>query len=188
MRQMRKADIPEKRVKTTLFALLLFTAFFSGCTKYEGLTSKAAIQAQGVIDDNMITQYLKGKGLTATTIDTTGVRYIIDTAGASNSLYTNSTSVTVSYSGMLLGYTGTAAATDIKPGAVFAQTDNFHPSFVLGAVIRGWQLGIPEVGQGGTITLFVPSRYAYGPYAQPNLGLPANAVLIFVITVYNVTN
>lgn len=175
-------------MKTAVFVLLLFTALFGGCTKNTGITSPAAVQAQAVIDDNMVTQYLKGKGLTATSIDTTGVRYVIDTLGSRNSLYTNSTSVTVGYTGILLGYTGVAATTDVKPGGVFAHTDNFHPSYVLGAVIRGWQLGVPKVGQGGTITLFVPSRYAYGPYAQPVVGLPANAVLIFNITVYNVTN
>jgi len=175
-------------MKTAVFGLFLFIAFISGCTKYDSVSSKAAIQAQAVIDDSMITQYLKANGLTATTIDTTGVRYIIDTLGASNSLYTNSTSVTVGYTGTLLGYTGTATSGDVKIGGVFAQTNNFHPSFVLGTLIRGWQLGVPKVGQGGTITLFVPSRNAYGPYAQPIIGLPANAVLIFIITVYNVTN
>jgi FKBP-type peptidyl-prolyl cis-trans isomerase FkpA len=54
--------------------------------------------------------------------------------------------------------------------------------------MRGWQLGIPEIKNGGTVTLYLPSRYAYGPYPQPDLGLPANAVLVFQITLYNVTN
>jgi len=73
-------------------------------------------------------------------------------------------------------------------GPVIAQTNQFHPSFVLGSVIRGWQWRIPEIKQGGAITLFLPSRYAYGPFPQPDLGLPANAVLVFHIMLYNVTN
>ena len=160
-----------------LLIVMLFSACLSACTKSTGITSPAAVDAQAVIDDNSITQYLKNKGLTATRIDTTGVRYIIDTAGTVNVLYTSSTQVTVGYTGILM-----------TTGTVFAQTEKFHPSFVLGQVIRGWQLGIPQVQQGGTITLFVPSRYAYGPYAQQDIGLPANPVLIFNIKVYNVTN
>jgi len=164
-------------MRRVLLIVLLFSACLSACTKSTGITSPAAVQTQAVIDDNLITQYLKNKGLTATQIDTTGVRYIIDTPGTVSVLYTSSTQITVAYTGILM-----------TTGTIFAQTNNFHPSFVLGQVIRGWQLGIPQVEQGGTITLFVPSRYAYGPYAQPGIGLPANAVLIFNITVYNVTN
>ncbi len=70
----------------------------------------------------------------------------------------------------------------------FAQTDNIHPAYVLGQTIRGWQLGIPNVKKGGTITLIIPSHYAYGPYPQPTLGLPANAILVFKITVFNIAN
>jgi FKBP-type peptidyl-prolyl cis-trans isomerase FkpA len=83
-----------------------------------------------------------------------------------------------------VGYTGR----QLTSGKVFAQTNNFHPSYILGQVIRGWQLGIPQIKKGGVIRLFVPSRYAYGPYAQPLTGLPANAVLDFDIKLYDITN
>ena len=162
-------------MKRPLFILLLFSICLSACKKTDDVV--AQVRAQAIIDNNIIEQYLTTNGLTATTIDTTGVRYIIDTPGTGNSLYTNSTSVTLGYTGILL-----------TTGAVFAQTGNIHPSYVLGQVIRGWQLGIPKVGQGGTVTLFVPSRQAYGPYPQSDYNLPANAILIFKITVYNITN
>jgi FKBP-type peptidyl-prolyl cis-trans isomerase FkpA len=63
-------------------------------------------------------------------------------------------------------------------------------------VIRGWQMGIPLVKKGGIVRLLIPSRYAYGPNAQPQLGvtfglkdgLPANAVLDFDIQLYDITN
>jgi len=170
-------------MKGVLFVLLLFSACLSACTKYTGVTSPAAVQAQAVIDNNIITQYLAANNLTqiAQKVDSagapTGICYIVNARGDTTSLYNSSTSITV-------GYTGTLLTT----GYVFAQTDSIHPSYILGQVIRGWQLGIPKVGQGGTITLYLPSRYAYGPFAQPNIGLPANAVLIFNITVYAVTN
>jgi len=165
-------------MKRVVLLLLLFSVCISACTKDNSVV--AQVQAQAAIDNKLVTQYLQTNGLTAQAKevqDTTGVYYIIDTPGTVSALYTNSTSVT-------LGYTGSLLTT----GAVFAKTDNFHPSYILGQVIRGWQLGIPEINQGGTITLFVPSRDAYGPYPQPDFNLPPNAVLIFKITVYNVTN
>jgi len=162
-----------------LLILLLFSACLSACSKSNDVV--AQVQAQGVIDDKIITTYLKNNNLPENHIDTTGVYYIIDTLGTGNNLFTNSTQITVGYTGRLLTTTSTL-------GPVFAETDTFHPSFVLGSTIRGWQLGIPECKEGGTITLFVPSRDAYGPYAQPQVGLPANAVLVFNITIYNITN
>ncbi len=162
-----------------MYRVFLLVLFFStgilACNKNNNVV--AQVKAQASIDDNIITKYLSDHGLSAIPIDTTGVRYIIDTPGTVNSLYTSSTSITVGYTGVLL-----------TTGTTFAKTGNIHPSFILGQVIRGWQLGIPEVKQGGTITLFVPSRQAYGPYPQSDYNLPANAVLIFTITVYNVTN
>ena len=155
--------------------LLLFSIILLACNKNNDVV--AQVKAQAIVDDNIIDQYLSKHNLSATKIDTTGVRYIINTPGNINSLYTSSTSITVGYSGVLL-----------STGQTFVQTGDIHPSFILGQVIRGWQLGIPKVTQGGTITLFVPSRQAYGPYAQSDYNLPANAVLIFTITVYKVTN
>jgi FKBP-type peptidyl-prolyl cis-trans isomerase FkpA len=76
----------------------------------------------------------------------------------------------------------------LTTGAVFTKTNQFHPSYILGNVILGWQLGIPKIKNGGIVRLLIPSRYAYGPYPQAQIGLPANAVLDFDIELYNVTN
>jgi len=164
-----------------LLVLLLFSACLSACTKSDDVA--AQVKAQAVIDDKIISTYLTAKGLPVNHVDTTGVCYTIDTLGTGTALFTSSTQVTVSYSGTLLKPDGTL-------GVVFANTTNtdVHPSFVLGQVIKGWQLGIPEIKTGGVVTLYIPSRYAYGPYPQATIGLPANAVLIFHITLYNITN
>ena len=166
-----------------LLILLLFVAGLSACTKTTDVV--AQINAQQAIDDKLITAYLKSKNITASVIDSaaisTGIYYTIDTAATGNALFTSSTSVTIGYTGWLL--TNGALAT-----TAFAATDTFHPSFVLGSVIRGWQWGIPETQKGGTITLYVPSHYAYGPYPQTDLGLPANAITVYRITIYNITN
>ncbi len=165
--------------RVLLLVLLLFTAGLSACTKSDDV--KAQVKAQAETDAKIISKYLKDNGLPEQHVDTTGVCYIVDSAGTGNNLYSNSTQVTVGYTGWLL-------TTNSTLGGVFSQTDNFHPSFTLGQVIRGWQVGIPKIKQGGAVTLYLPSRYAYGPYAQPGIGLPANACTVFHIILYNVTN
>lgn len=162
-------------MKRTLLFLLLVTGCITACKKSNEVVVQ--VRAQAAADNKLIDSYLAAKGLTALRVDTTDVRYIIDTPGSGNALITNSTQITVGYEGKLL-----------RTDSVFVKTDQFHPTYVLGQTMRGWQLGIPKIKNGGTITLFVPSRYAYGPYPQPDIGLPANAVLIFDIKLYNITN
>jgi len=135
---------------------------------------------QKALDDTIVSKYLRSHpGLNAKKIDTSGVYYIIKTGeeGSGNDVFTSSTTITV-------GFTGRRLADSV----IFAQTSNFHPSYTLGSVIKGWQLGIPQVKKGGKIRLLIPSRYAYGPYPQDSLHLPANSVLDFSIQLYNVTN
>jgi len=159
--------------------LLLLCTCFAGCKNTNDVP--AEIRAQQAVDDKIITGYLTSNGLTAKVVDSagvaTGIYYIIDTLGTGNDVYTNSTKITV-------GYTGTLLTT----GKDFISTDQFHPSYILGSTIKGWQFGVPKVKKGGTIRLYLPSHYAYGPFPQPALGLPANAILIFKIKVYNITN
>ena len=171
-----------------LFILLFLCSFLAACTKATD-TGLVAEKAQAVIDDKMISDYLaQNPGLNAKRIDTTGVYYIIKQVGSGNNLFTNSTQVTVADTGRLLNppYTG----------QIFTETNDFHPSYVLSQVITGWQIGIPNCKKGGIIRLLIPSRYAYGPNPQPNIGpqvgltagLPKNAVLDFDIQLYDITN
>jgi FKBP-type peptidyl-prolyl cis-trans isomerase FkpA len=164
--------------------LLLFVCCLTGCGKTD--TGSVAEKAQAVIDDKIIADYLKNNpGLNATRIDTTGVYYIVKQPGSGNALFTNSTLVTVGDTGRIL-----------TTGKIFAETNDFHPSYPLGSVIKGWQLGIPQIKKGGIVRLLIPSRYAFGPNAQPLLGnslelpngLPASSVLDFDIQLYDITN
>ena len=171
------------RMNRILLILLLFAACLSACTKSNDVA--AQVNAQGIIDGKIISAYLKSQGLPEQHVDTTGVCYIVNTPGTGDAIYTSATQVTLSYTGWLL-------QTNSTLGKEFATSGpTFHPSFVLGGVIRGWQVGLSaetKIQPGGVITLYVPSRYAYGPYPQPDVGLPANAVLVFNISLNNVTN
>lgn len=166
--------------------ILLLVSGLAACIKSPD-TGLVAYNAQKAIDDKVITDYLKAHPdlIAKRAFDTSGVYYIIKQPGTGNALFTNSTQVTVADTGRLL-----------TTGQVFTQTNDYHPSFVLGQLILGWQLGIPQIKKGGIVRLLIPSRYAYGPNAQPQLGvsfgltggLPANAVLDFDIQVYDIVN
>jgi FKBP-type peptidyl-prolyl cis-trans isomerase FkpA len=179
------------QVYKVLFVVLLFSAFLSACSKTNG--DVAIVNAQLVKDEALINKYLAANNIKATGVDSagfaTGIYYKIDTLGTANTLYAGSSSVTVSYVGWLLTSNATLGAV-VQQSNQSGDTTQYHPSFVLGSVLRGWELGIEgsDVGIGGSVTLYLPSKYAYGPFAQPTLGLPANSVLIFHITVYNVLN
>ncbi|MES2112824.1 MAG: FKBP-type peptidyl-prolyl cis-trans isomerase [Bacteroidota bacterium] len=164
-----------------LLFLLLLSACFAGCKKDNNV--KTQIKVQLAVDSKIISDYLTAHSITAKQVDSAGVPlgiyYVVDTLGSEDVVITSSTKITV-------GYTGTLLTT----GTRFTSTDNFHPSLILGQTIKGWQYGISasKVKLGGVIRLFIPSHYAYGPFPQPVLGLPANAVLIFNIKFYNITN
>lgn len=161
-----------------LLPILFVCCGVSGCIKSNSDLQQAKVQA--AIDDKIITSYIAANNLTGQALkanDTTGVYYIVEQPGVGNDLFTSSTLVTVGYTGKLL-----------TTEKVFIQTTNFNPSFQLGQVMVGWRLGIPKIKKGGIVRILIPSRDAYGAYAQPQIGLPANAVLDFEIQLYDIQN
>ncbi len=174
----------KKLMHRLLLVSLLSIMLFAGCKKDTGsVSSRTAIAAQAAIDDKIITNYIAANHLANfrsafKSKDSTGLYYRLDDSSATATLYSSSTLVTV-------GYTGRVLPAD----TVFTQTANIYPSFTLGEMIRGWSLCIPQCNKGGTIRILMASRFAYGPYPQPNANLPkANSVLDFTITLYDVTN
>ncbi len=164
-----------------LLILLLCVVGFASCKKSESELDK--INAQATVDDKIITDYIMANGLSTKVkqIDSsgvaTGIYYVVVAPGSGNALFTNSTNVTVDFTGKIL-----------TTGATFTNSNNFHPSFQLGSVIRAWKLAIPLIKKGGQIRILSPSRYAYGAYDQPEINLPANSVVDFDLKLLDVTN
>jgi len=81
-------------------------------------------------------------------------------------------------------YTGAVAAT----GVIFQSSlDTGQPvSFPLGNVIKGWQDGIPGMKEGGKRRLIIPADQAYGATPPQGSGIPANAPLVFDVTLHTV--
>jgi FKBP-type peptidyl-prolyl cis-trans isomerase len=81
---------------------------------------------------------------------------------------------------VLVNYTGAVAAT----GVIFQSSlDSGQPAELsLSSVIPGWQEGIPGMKVGGIRRLLIPAALAYGSNPPANAGIPANANLVFDIT------
>lgn len=75
-------------------------------------------------------------------------------------------------------YSGAVAAT----GDIF-QTSSTPISLSLNQVIEGWQKGIPGMKVGGTRQILIPADMAYGANPPSGSGIPANAPLVFNVTV-----
>ncbi len=96
--------------------------------------------------------------------DPSGLYYQVTREGSGSFPTINST-VTVDYKGKLIN----GSPFDSAHGLVSP----------LDKLIKGWQIGIPHIKQGGNILLIVPSALGYG---GASLGpIPANSVLLFDI-------
>lgn len=81
-------------------------------------------------------------------------------------------------------YTGAVAAT----GNIFQSSlDTGEPvSFGLNQVITGWKDGLVGMKVGGTRRLLIPADQAYGANPPANSGIPANAPLVFDVTLHKI--
>ncbi len=82
-------------------------------------------------------------------------------------------------------YTGAVAST----GIIFQSSkDSGQPvTFPLSQVIAGWSQGIPGMKVGGTRRLLIPAALAYGANPPANSGIPANADLVFDVTLHSIS-
>jgi FKBP-type peptidyl-prolyl cis-trans isomerase FkpA len=153
--------------KYILFFCLIITAL-SACKKKD--QDNFDHEAQAKLDDAQIVAYLVKNNITAVK-DPSGLYYQIITPGdAVKPTLDNGPFIT--YKGTLMS---TAAVFDEKT------TPYYFPN--LNGLIEGWKIGLPKIGKGGRIMLFVPSGLGYKNNDQGSI--PANSVLIFDITLVN---
>lgn len=96
-------------------------------------------------EKELIEQYAKDNSLNGT-FTSSGLYYLIIESGSAARPDTNS-NITVAYKGYFLS------------GSIFDKND--YTTFKLNDLIEGWKEGIPLIGEGGEITLLVPSHLAY---------------------------
>lgn len=124
-----------------LYLLLLFVVIAAACSDDDCPDER--INLEDYIDQNNIDRSR------VDTLEGTGLRYIIGVEGGEERPEV-SDSITINYRGFLTN------------DRVFDQTTGTPRTFLLGQLIPGWQLGIPLIGRGGSITLFIPSELGYG--------------------------
>lgn len=125
------------------------------------------VYEQYLTDSLLIVDYLAAKDSAAVFNEQYGFFYHVLEQGGEIHPETHSM-ITVKYKGMLLD------------GTVFDQTEpEEEVQLYLGNLINGWKIGVPLIGAGGKIVLYLPSVYGYGETSYATI--PANSVLIFEI-------
>ncbi|MBI3220325.1 MAG: FKBP-type peptidyl-prolyl cis-trans isomerase [Bacteroidetes bacterium] len=122
-------------------------------------------------DKEIINTYIVSKGITAPTDPNDyGVRYSFTSIGT-GIMPTWDDSVKMNYTLKLL------------PSET--QIEKTTKSFLVGrSEIAGWQIGLPLINEGSKANLYIPSGWAYGPYAYGSI--PANGNLIYEIELVKV--
>ena len=150
-----------------LFSFLLISSllFTSGCkNKCDGPNLNVNSE-QLAIDIAIIDDYLTENNIEATE-HPSGLRYTITRQGDGNS-HNACDRIAIAYTGKTLD------------GTIFDESKD-PVSFGLTSLITGWQIGLPLLKEGGRITLYIPSVYAYGASgAGSDIG--PNESLIFEI-------
>ena len=120
-------------------------------------------------DIELIKSYLKENNITAESTNS-GLHYTINTEGNGKNPTIDSW-VKVSYRGKLLDE------------SIF--DEGITESYLTG-YIQGWIEGLQYFSEGGSGTLFIPSRLGYGEMSKSSI--PSNSVLIFDIELLAVEN
>jgi len=164
------------------FAFLVTTVGVAGSVIWQIIQDNKAVTSDSKTPDTNSTSDNKTKlqGTTMqnfTPVATVDKLQVIDTTPGTGDEVKAGDTVTVDY-------TGAVAAT----GAIFQSSlDSGQPiSFSLDGVIAGWRDGIPGMKVGGTRRLLIPAEQAYGANPPQGSGIPANAALVFDVTLHSI--
>lgn len=150
-------------MKKTLFITSFLTlVLFVGCKKDDGIVLSE--EEQLAVDIELIDEYLASNNITAN-IHESEIRYVIEKEGSGESP-SGVSSVIIKYNGAFLN------------GESFDSND-LGVSFNLAGLIEAWQIMIPEMKEGGKMTIYTPSKFGYG--TRGSGPIPPNTVLVFEI-------
>jgi len=107
------------------------------------------------------------------TMDSTGLFYHIIDSGSSANRPGDNSHMVVDYIGKLMS------------NAVFDSASNTNLNGnMLDYLLLGWRIGMPKIGAGGHILLFIPSAYGYGCTGYGPV--PPNAPLFYDVILHTV--
>ncbi|MEC5146229.1 FKBP-type peptidyl-prolyl cis-trans isomerase [Chitinophaga sp. 212800010-3] len=151
----------------TAVIMLLFAA----CLKKDD-TPPFDVIGQYNTDSAKIVAYLNANNITNVKHDPGNIFYQIVNRGDTRDTANAAAYVTVAYTGTFLDK------------SQFDKSDSLDIG--LNEVIPGWTIGVPKIGRGGEINLFLPSAFGYGRRGQGSVA--PNTVLIFNIKLKKFTN
>lgn len=118
------------------------------------------------LEQQAIDEYLESMDLVAEIDTVESLRYIITKEGTGN--YPRVTDrINLDYSGKLLA-----------DGQIFDSGND--RIFTLNSLVTGWKILLPYVKEGGSVRIFLPSKFAYGISGYGSI--PGNSTLVFDIT------
>ena len=162
-------------MRTKLLCILALPFVLAACLKSENKSNCSLSTAVAPASEVAALQaYLTTNAITATP-HSSGLFYSIANPGAGTTP-TGCSAVTVKYIGRLTN------------GTAFDSSYKSYPSgitFALNNLIAGWQIGIPLIRKGGSITLYIPPSLGYGS-AGSGAAVPPNSNLVFNIDLVNV--
>ena len=135
---------------------------------------------------------------TAPAAEVTNLKAVLDAASITYTQHSSGIFYTVNAQGSgatpnVCSYLTVKYAGHLTNGAGFDSSyvrDPGGSSFTLGDLIAGWQIGIPLIQNGGSITLYIPPSLGYGAVDSKdrngNIVIPANSNLVFNIELVNV--
>ena len=197
---MNRSELNGEKIKSGvrramwLFMALLFVvtglgvgiyAFWQG-THQNNSSSSPAAQTQGPTCTNDASLQIAGSSTNSaklagtklanfTPVAHTASLSCIDAKTGSGAAVTSASTITAQYTGAVAA-TGTIFQSSLDSGG--------QPfSAALSQVIPGWQEGLLGMKAGGERRLLIPAALAYGATAPAGSGIPANADLVFDITV-----
>jgi FKBP-type peptidyl-prolyl cis-trans isomerase len=177
---MAKTKLRDRAFALSLAVLFLFTAVATSVAVVLSIYSsnKAQNAANNNTKSSSSTKLAGTKLAGFTPTNNISSLQEIDTKVGTGAVATANSTVSVLY-------TGAVAST----GIIFQSSLDNGPSPVsvpLGGAIKGWELGIPGMKVGGERRLLIPAALAYGATPPNGSGIPANANLVFDVTLLGV--
>jgi FKBP-type peptidyl-prolyl cis-trans isomerase FkpA len=166
-------------MKKWFYVISLLTILISSCKKDVSCKSVAPTTVASAGESAYLQNYLTTNNITAS--QKNGMYYVINSQGTDMSPNLCSL-ISVTYEGKLIN--GTADGAKFDASSIVTNLNN---------LIAGWQVVLPLVKAGGTVTLYIPPSLGYG--SQPagvilgngSYSIPANSYLKFVITLLSVS-
>jgi FKBP-type peptidyl-prolyl cis-trans isomerase FkpA len=157
------------------YSLLAFVGVLLVSCLSQDVPTGPSFEEQLKKDIVTVDAYLASNSINAVK-DSSGVRYVVTKIGTGKKPKVDSV--------VYLSYKGTV----MSNSKLFLDTKDAYAGVVLNnpnTAFACWQLILPKLTRGSTVTVYSPSGYAYGTSSSSDGTLPANSNMIFDIKIFD---